>query len=469
MRPRVVIAGAGFAGLTCARALKHAPVDVLLVDRNNYPLFTPLLYQVASALLDPGEIARPVRQLIRPLENADFRQASIAGVDFVGRHLVTDRGPIHYDYLVLATGAQTDYFGNPALAEHTMGLKDLDEGLAVRNHVLSQFEASRWTDDPDRRRELLTFVVVGGGPTGVETAGAISELIRLVLRKDYRDLDINEVRVVLIEAAPHVLSAFVPSLREAAHRSLTRKGIDVMLGVKVEAVTDSSVRLAGGEEIKTRTVIWTAGVRASDLGRATGLQLERQARITVDSTLQVPGHPVVFVIGDLAGAKDETARLPMLIPVAMQAGKHVAASIRHGRGWRHSPFPLQRPRHHGDHRPQLSSRTARLDPPVRIFRLDFLARCPPGQRDQLSQSTRRPRQLGLGVHLLRPSRAAHRARPTVKRTLVAIALALLLTSCGGDQQVDAARTLRDAATAMTQLKTASATLKIVKGTMTIQG
>jgi NADH dehydrogenase len=327
MRPRVVIAGAGFAGLTCARALKHAPVDVLLVDRHNYHLFTPLLYQVASALLDPGEIARPVRQLIRPLENADFRQASITGVDFVGRRLITDRGPIRYDYLVLATGAQTDYFGNPALAEHTMGLKDLDEGLAIRNHVLSQFEASRWTDDPDRRRELLTFVVAGGGPTGVETAGAISELIRLVLRRDYRGLDINEVRVVLIEAAPYVLGAFVPSLREAAHRSLTRKGIDVMLGVKVEAVTDSSVRLAGGEEIRTRTVIWTAGVSASDLGRSTGLQLERQARITVDSTLQVPGHPVVFVIGDLAGARDETARLPMLIPVAMQAGKHVAASI----------------------------------------------------------------------------------------------------------------------------------------------
>src|SRR5690242_5480142 len=181
-RPRVVIAGAGFGGLTCARALKHAQVDVLLVDRNNYHLFTPLLYQVAGALLDPGEIARPVRQLIRPLENADFLQADVTGVDFDARKLLTDHGPVAYDYLVLATGAQSDYFGNDSLAEHTLGLKKLDEGLALRNRILSQFEASRWTKDPDRRRALLSFAFVGGGPTGVEMAGAISELICLVLR-----------------------------------------------------------------------------------------------------------------------------------------------------------------------------------------------------------------------------------------------------------------------------------------------
>jgi NADH:quinone reductase (non-electrogenic) len=326
-RPRVVIAGAGFGGLTCARALKHAPVDVLIIDRNNYHLFTPLLYQVASALLDPGEIARPVRELIRPLHNADFRQAEVTGVDFEGRRLLTDHGPIDYDYLVLASGAQSDYFGNPALAEHTLSLKGLDEGLAVRNRILSQFEASRWEVDPATRRGLLTFAVVGGGPTGVEMAGAISELIRLVLRKDYRDLDINEVRVVLIEAAPYVLGAFIPSLREAARKSLLKKGIEVMLSARVDAVTDRGIRLASGAEVGARTVIWTAGVRASDLGKATGVQLARQSRIKVDRTLQVPGHPVVFVIGDLSGAEDGGAALPMLIPVAMQAGKHVASSI----------------------------------------------------------------------------------------------------------------------------------------------
>ena len=326
-RPRVVIAGAGFGGLTCARALKHAPVDVLLIDRNNYHLFTPLLYQVASALLDPGEVARPVRQLIRPLHNADFLQASITGVDFEGRHLLTDHGPVAYDYLVLASGAQSDYFGNASIARHSYGLKELDEGLAVRNRILSQFEAARWSDDPARRRMLLTFAIVGGGPTGVEMAGAISELIRLVLRKDYRGLDTKEVRVVLIEAAPYVLGAFVPFLREAGRRSLERKGIEVRLNTKVEAVTETSLRLAGGEEIPTGMVIWTAGVKASDVGAATGLQVVRQNRIKVDPTLQVPGHPVVFVIGDLAGADEGNARLPMLIPVAMQAGRHVARSI----------------------------------------------------------------------------------------------------------------------------------------------
>ena len=335
MKPRVVIAGAGFAGLTCARALTHAPVDVVLVDRNNYHLFTPLLYQVASALLDPGEIARPVRQLIRPLHNADFLEASITGVDFESRRLLTDHGPIPYDYLVLATGAQSDYFGNPALAEQTLGLKDLDEGLAIRNHVLSQFESSRWVDDASERRRLLTFVVVGGGPTGVEMAGAISELIRLVLRKDYRDLDTNEVRVVLIEAAPYVLIQFVPSLREAALRSLRRKGIEVMLDTKVDAVSEGRVKVSPSNEIPAATVIWTAGVKASDIAQKTGAQLVRQSRIKVGDTLQLAGHPVVFAIGDLAGAQDAGAvLLPMLIPVAMQEGRHVAASITEmvGRG-----------------------------------------------------------------------------------------------------------------------------------------
>jgi NADH:ubiquinone reductase (H+-translocating) len=326
-RPRVVVAGAGFGGLTCARALKRAPVQVVLVDRNNYHLFTPLLYQVASALLDPGEIARPVRQLIRPLSNADFLQATVTGVDFQGRRLLTDQAPIPYDYLVLATGAQSDYFGNGSLAEHTVGLKDLDEGLAIRNRILSRFEASRWTDDRARRRMLLTFAIVGGGPTGVEMAGAVSELIRHVLRKDYRDLDTNEVRVVLIEAAPHVLGAFAPSLRQAALRSLERKGIEVMLNARVEAVTESTLKIADGEEMPAGMVIWTAGVRASDVSRVTGAELVRQSRIRVEPTLQMPGHPVVFVIGDLAGAQDGGALLPMLIPVAMQEGRHVAATI----------------------------------------------------------------------------------------------------------------------------------------------
>ena len=327
-RPRVVIAGAGFAGLTCARALKHAPVDVLLVDRNNYHLFTPLLYQVASAVLDPGEIARPVRQLIQPLHNADFMLASVTGADFEKRQLLTDHGPLPYDYLVLATGSRSDYFGNASLARHAFGLKDLDEGLAVRNHVLRRFEESTWTDDREQRRSLLTFAVVGAGPTGVEMAGALSELTSLVLRKDYRHLDLGLVRVVLLEAAGSVLGTFAEPLREAARRSLDKKGVEVLFKAKVEDVTASSIRLADGHEILAATVIWTAGVRASDLGGALGLPLGRQARVQVTPALQVPDRPEVFVIGDLAGPVVGGAPLPMLIPVAMQEGRQVAAAIR---------------------------------------------------------------------------------------------------------------------------------------------
>jgi NADH dehydrogenase len=324
-----VIAGAGFAGLTCARGLKGAPVDVLLVDRNNYHLFTPLLYQVATAVLDPGEIARPVRQLIRPLHNADFVMANVTGADLEQRRLLTDQGPLPYDHLVLATGSQSDYFGNASLMQQAFGLKELDEGLAVRNRVLQRFEESRWTDDREQRRSLLTFAVVGGGPTGVEMAGALSELIRLVLRKDYRDLDLSLVRVVLLEAAGALLGTFAEPLREAARRSLESKGVEVLFRAKVQDVTAGSIRLADGHEIPASTVIWTAGVRASEVGTALGLPLGRQARVQVMPTLQVQGHPDVFVIGDLAGAVDhDGASLPMLIPVGMQEGKHVAATIR---------------------------------------------------------------------------------------------------------------------------------------------
>jgi NADH dehydrogenase len=326
-RQRVVIAGAGFGGLTCARGLKHANVDVLLIDSRNYHLFTPLLYQVASALLDPGEVARPVRELIRPLDNADFRQAEVTGADLENRLLLTDRGSVPFDYLVLATGSRSEYFGNQSLARHAFGLKDLDDGLALRNRVLSQFEVSRWITDPGQRRVMLTFAVVGGGPTGVELAGSISELIRLVLRKDYRNLDMGEIRVLLLEAADTLLAAFTPRLRESARKSLEKRGVEVMFGARVEEVTATSIRLAGGEEMPAGTIVWTAGVRASDLGGAIGATLGRQARVEVEPTLQVRGHPEVFVVGDLAGPVDGGMPLPMLIPVAMQQGRHAARTI----------------------------------------------------------------------------------------------------------------------------------------------
>jgi len=269
-----------------------------------------------------------VRQLIRPLRNADFLLANVRGVDFQQSQLLTDHGPLPYDYLVLASGSQSDYFGNASLTQHAFGLKELDEGLAVRNRILMRFEEARWTQDRERRRTLLTFAVVGGGPTGVEMAGALAELTRLVLSKDYRDFDLDLVRVVLLEAAGSLLGTFAEPLREAARLSLEKKGVEVLLKAKVADVTTSSIRLVDGHEIPASTVIWTAGVRASEVGSALGLSLGRQARVQVLPTLQVDGHPEVFVIGDLAGPVDGGAPLPMLIPVAMQEGRHVAATIR---------------------------------------------------------------------------------------------------------------------------------------------
>jgi NADH dehydrogenase len=300
---------------------------VLLVDRNNYHLFTPLLYQVASSLLDPGEIARPVRALVRGLRNVEFRQAVVSGADLQRRLLLTDRGPLAYDYLVLATGAQTDFFGNESVERNTIGLKELGEGLALRNHVLSRFEASRWVKNADERRAMLTFVIVGGGPTGVELAGAYSDLIQLVLRKDFRDLDLSEVRVILVEASDHLLGQFSPELRDAAVRSLRKKGVEVRLGTKVSQVTKDSVTL-GDDEIRAGTVVWTAGVRASAVGSALEAERGRQGRVNVTPSLQVAGHPTAFVIGDLASVReDDSGVLPMLIPVAMQQAKWVAAAI----------------------------------------------------------------------------------------------------------------------------------------------
>jgi NADH dehydrogenase len=323
----VVIVGAGFGGLWAARALRRARVQVVLLDRNNYHLFQPLLYQVATAGLSPDEIARPVRAILRRQKNFDFRMVEVKGVDFANRRLDTSGGSILYDFLVLAHGGETNFFGLDTVARNGLGLKGIPDGIAIRNHVLACFEQAMMEPHPDRRRALLTFVVVGGGPTGVEMAGALSELIRLVLVKDYRHLNIKDVRILLLEATDRILAAMPERLREAAGRTLWRKQIEVRFGATVAEFDQNLVRLKGGEVIPAHTLIWAAGVQAAGLSSHLGVPLVRQGRVPVEPTLQLKNHPEVYVIGDAAYRDTGGEPLPMVAPVAMQMGETAARNI----------------------------------------------------------------------------------------------------------------------------------------------
>jgi len=327
-RPRVVIVGAGFGGLAAARALRRVAVDVTLVDRHNYHLFQPLLYQVASGLLDPSEIAYPIRTVVRHARNVDVLLAEVTGIDVATKQVITAAGVVPFDLLVLATGSATNFFDIPHLVDRATGLKDLPEALSLRARVLRAFESAATCTDSAERRRLLTFAVAGAGPTGVEFAGALAELFRHVLPKDFPRLDFGEVSVVLVEGADRVLGTFAPRLGRSAARRLERKGVRLLLGRTVKGVEGSALLLDDGERIDAAMIVWTAGVRASPVAQLLGVPAVRQGRVRVTPQLHLPERDDVFVIGDAAELEDRGEVLPMLAPVAIQEGKHVARVIK---------------------------------------------------------------------------------------------------------------------------------------------
>jgi NADH dehydrogenase len=347
-RHRVVIVGGGFGGLYAAKALARAPVDVTLVDRRNFHLFQPLLYQVATGALSPGDIASPLRAVLRRQRNATVLLGDVRGIDAAGQRLVlADGATLEYDTLIVATGARHAYFGRDEWEPLAPGLKTLEEALEIRRRVLIAFEAAERQPDRDSARAWLTFVVVGAGPTGVELAGALGEIANDTLPGDFRRIDPRDARILLLELVDRVLPTYPPTLSTRAARSLGRLGVTVRTGTRVTAIDDEAVTVeheGGSERIATRTVLWAAGVRASSLGRVlaevTGVEVDRAGRVAVAPDLSLPGHPEIFVIGDLATLVDERGRhVPGVAPAAMQEGRFVASAVgRRLRGERAGAF-----------------------------------------------------------------------------------------------------------------------------------
>ncbi len=327
-RKRVVIVGAGFAGLNAAKLLgRNASLDVTIIDRRNYHLFQPLLYQVAMAGLSPAEIAAPIRALLTGMPAVTVIQGHASEIDPVARSIGGDFGSMPYDFAILATGAQHAYFGQERWERFAPGLKTLEQATEIRRRVLTAFELAERETDADVRKQWLTFVIVGGGPTGVELAGAIGEMSRFTLARDFRRIDPKLTRVILIEAGPGILPSFDPELASRAMRDLEALGVQVWTNSRVTDIDATSVQV-GQERIRTGTVLWAAGVRASDLGASTGAERDAQGRVCVGEDLSVPGHPELFVLGDMALVRDAGGRpLPGVAPVALQQGRHAARTI----------------------------------------------------------------------------------------------------------------------------------------------
>jgi NADH dehydrogenase len=323
MSRSVVVVGAGFGGLAAATGLARAPFDVTVIDRHNYHLFQPLLYQVATAGLSPSDIAAPIRGILRKQRNAQVVLAQVSGIDVVRKEVLAEGRRIPFDYLVVATGAEHAYFGNDWGA-YAPGLKTIDDATYLRRRILLAFERAEASEGPDERRRLLNFVVVGGGATGVEMAGAIAELAKRALAADFRAIDPRSARVILLEAGPRLLPSFDPSLSEKARRSLEQLGVEVRLGAGVTGCDCAGVDV-GAERIETRTIVWAAGVKASPAAVWLAAESDRAGRVKVAADLSLPGHPDIFVIGDVAVALGDDGRpLPGVAPVAKQQGRYVA-------------------------------------------------------------------------------------------------------------------------------------------------
>ena len=417
--PRVVMVEAGFGGLSAAKQLAKALFDVTVVDRHNYHLFQPLLYQVATAGLSPGDIASPIRGILYRQSNAKVILAKVSGIDTPRRELLAEGRRIPYDHLVIATGAEHAYFGHD-WSSYAPGLKTIDDATYLRRRILLAFERAETEPNADERRRLLNFVVVGGGPTGVEMAGAIAELAKRALAADFRSIDPRCARIILIEAGPRLLAPFDPALSEAARRSLEQLGVEVRLGASVADCDCSGVSL-GRERLQTRTIVWSAGVKASPAAQWLGAESDRAGRVKVRDDLSVPGHPNIFVVGDAAAATGPDGKLlPGVAPVAKQQGQYVAKLLMaraQGRtlpGFRYRDFGAM----HGHHRSQARGRTGRC---VQSLGARGLVAMEPGPHlflDWLPQSSGGRNQLGLELRYVsarystdhRNFRRAHRRR-----------------------------------------------------------
>lgn len=326
-RPKVIIIGAGFGGLWAARTLAGRNVDVLITDRNNYHTFLALLYQVAAAELEAEDIAYPVRSILWNFPNIDFVLGHVHKIDPDNRIIMTEQEAISYDYLIVATGSVTHTFGIPGIEEYAYGLKTLEEAVLLKNHIICCFEEAARETDKTKKQSLLTFTVVGGGATGVEYAGALSELVHGPLVHDYPTIDFNAVRIVLVEASGSLVAAMPEPIRTYAGERLRRMGVEVRLNAKVLEVTPERVLLDGNIEIPCRTVVWSAGVKGEPVAAFSGLPADKDGRIPVLPTLQVPGHPEIYVIGDLASIEENGKALPMVAQVAIQSGITAAQNI----------------------------------------------------------------------------------------------------------------------------------------------